>query len=355
MSLESIVVNILNNKDFPLDDNGMDKSLLRDKVQECIDNIRSGKWSSANLSIPCLGHVNVVDINVIVQKDSSGRMFFALLGGDLKKYCSRLMHIVIKDKWGKTTHYPQNGTHFAKIYPFVGCCIPIMIDMAINLRILDVHLRKQRTRGEVVDVENILGIHIPVEIPEFFHYQRDFLESNFSNPLNPLKTGVGKYTFGKNGVTARKITATLRYILETFGQFRDQIYPVNISGYEISCFSKSRFTFALTGWLRHERLLVKHNDIIFVVDPWKRGLRQDIIEELVTTNSDTQFEFLTRSVKDQGREGSCVLCCVARMLQMASNISVLGGDVVTSTIYQFADEPLLDFYAFLTAVVFRHS
>lgn len=354
--LERVVLNILNNRpNVEFEEKYLDEKITqRAKIQELVDKTTRGAKKAFNLTIFKAGDVNIIDVNVNIAKDEKGKLIFYLSGRGLKTYCSRLLHFVIINQCGKNMHYPQNGSNFTKWYPFIGRCIPIMLDMATNFRLLELYLREQRVHRTIVDSKNILGIDIPIEIPDVYQ-PYTFLTRGTNNIHNPKKMGTGKYIFGRNGITTEHVTKIVEIIRNKFYHLHGKIYPMNIDTDDLKDFYKSKHQFAIGSFsTNHERLLIKYDGSIFIVDPWMKYLPKKIMKNIDCEDETINVEFLQRSISDQDKEGSCVLCCIARMLYIADSLTL--HDVYTKeNIEQLVNEPITDFYAYLAHFVFRQS
>jgi hypothetical protein len=380
-----------------------------DKIEELINALKTSNVSQIgsktfNLSILRVGDVNKVDINVMVKKDT--HINFYLCGKDLYKYCRNLPHIiVINGRTGIKDHYPKNGSGFSKWYPFIGNAIRIMVKIATNLRLLELYLRSiKRTHGIAVRKGNVLGLDISFEISRIFTPYAFLHESNFVCCVdNPEKLAIGKFLYKQNGVYSRKINFMLKYTLETFPHMRGLIFPKVIKNFDVNTFYNSSYTFALSGWNRHARLLIKVapeeltfdelsvellnlSDIvsetesivsddfdnssesdkpvlqlnsvdnlcdIYVVDPWMKKLPKTIFENLIETNPSISIKFIKRFCTDQGIEGSCVLCCFSRLLQISNSVQSNNSMCDSKSIIKNLDTYIPDFYAYLSSVIFR--
>lgn len=354
--LERLILNILNN--IPIiefEEKYRDEKIVqRKKIQELIDNTISGTKRVYNLSIFKVGDLNIIDVNVNIAKDEKGKLNFYLSGRGLKTYCSRLLHFVVTHQYGKNVHYPQNGSNFTKWYPFIGKCIPIMLNMATNFRLLELYLREHRAHRTIVDSKNILGIDIPIVIPDVYQ-QYLCLERGTNNIHNPRKIGTGKYIFGRNGITNENTTKIIEIVRNKFNHLHSKIYPMNINTDDLMDFYNSANQFAIGSFsTKHERLLIKIDDSILIIDPWMKYFPKKTMESIVCANKTINVEFLQRSMCDQDKEGSCVLCCIARMLYVADCLA-LHNVYTRETIEQIVDEPITDFYAYLAHFVFRQS
>lgn len=92
---------------------------------------------------------------------------------------------------------------------------------------------------------------------------------------------------------------------------------------------------------------------IWIVDPWKTRLKKERWDELILTNSKINIQFVKRFIKDQGSEGSCVLCSFARILYTLQSIDLNSHD----DLLQLKDNlsnPIPDFTAYLTSYIFRN-
>jgi hypothetical protein len=354
--LEQVILNILHNKPIvEFEEKYREEKLTqRARIQELVDKISTGIHKVFNLSIFSAGDINIIDVSLNIVKDKNMKLNFYLSGRDLKTYCSRLPHFVVFDRQGKATHYPQNGSNFTKWYPFIGKCIPIMLNIATNFRLLELYLREQRAQKTIVNSKNILGIDIPIEIPDMYRTY-SFLGRAIHNVHNPKKIKIGKYIFGKNGVTSENTTKIVRVIRKTFEHLEGKIYPKNIQVEDLLDFYDGEYQFGIGSLSStHERLFVKIDNTIFIVDPWMKFIPKKTMEELSCVNNSIHFEFLQRFISDQGEEGSCVLCCVARMLYVVD--SLMQYDFYTREhLGQIINEPITDFYAYLTHFVFRQS
>jgi hypothetical protein len=348
--LDSTIVSILNNRD--IDEFSQYSELFttqRQHVQSLIDGLQKYQSiKSFNLSIFTAGDVNIIDINVNVNKDNHGKLGFFLNGTGLKKYCSRLLHFIV-GKRGSETHYPQNGSNFSKWYPFAGKCIPVMIDMATKFRVLEFHLREQRKQKVHVETMNILGVNIELQIPSMYNVPK--LMRELTNMRNPKKVGNGKYFYGVNGIRSSKLNAMLEYA-NTFESLNAKLFHRCIVNFDLRQFVESSTLFAISVWKNHARILIKCDDTIFVIDPWMHYLHRDIESELATVNHDLNIKFVKRSVKDQSTEGSCVLCSIARLAFIARGVENV---VEKEYLLQNVNTQLDDFYAYFACFLYRVS
>lgn len=345
--LDECIFSILNN--IPIQDfleNCEKSEEIKNSIQSLVDKAaKSSKSISYNLSIFSSGCVNNVDINVNISKNSDRHLNFYLSGQLLKKYCSRLMHFIVR-KNDKVVHYPQNGTNFSKWYPFCGKCIPIMIKMATNLRLLEIYLQSRKREGLFIKSANILGTDISVEIPENYE-SIPSLRSFLSNGGNPRKVGNGLYIYGVNGVNTVKINKMLRYI-SCFRVASNKIFPTCVCDFDLAEFVESDFMFAITSWNNHSRFLIKSERIVYIVDPWMKFLCRDLEEKIRSRSEDLEIKFLSRRQRDQEKEGSCVLCCFARMLFTADNIEDFSEDSLRKSV----GVELNDFYAYFAFFIY---
>jgi hypothetical protein len=68
------------------------------------------------------------------------------------------------------------------------------------------------------------------------------------------------------------------------------------------------------------------------------GLPKVISFQLIPANPDIRIVFFTRKIKDQKKEGSCVLCAMARLVSLVDS---------TEPIETNALKPIGNFYAYL--------
>ncbi len=96
---------------------------------------------------------------------------------------------------------------------------------------------------------------------------------------------------------------------------------------------------------------------IWIIDPWKNKLKQERWNSILSTNSEIKVNFISRRLKDQGKEGSCVLCAFARLLFLANSINLtipnnlVGSEILIQT---NLSTPIPDFFAYLTSFIFRN-
>jgi hypothetical protein len=93
---------------------------------------------------------------------------------------------------------------------------------------------------------------------------------------------------------------------------------------------------------------------IWIVDPWKKKLKKERWDNLVQTNSKINIQFINRIRKDQGSEGSCVLCSFARILYTINSIDLGSSDNISIHLKDNLSNPIPDFIGYLTSYIFRN-
>lgn len=97
--LDKLVFDILNNNQIEEFEEiyKNEKIVELEKIQKLVNYTKNGIQKSFNLSIFKAGDMNIIDLNVNIAKDTKGKINFYLSGRYLKKYCSRLLHVLILD------------------------------------------------------------------------------------------------------------------------------------------------------------------------------------------------------------------------------------------------------------------
>ncbi len=102
---------------------------------------------------------------------------------------------------------------------------------------------------------------------------------------------------------------------------------------------------------------------IWIVDPWMRKLPYDLSNKLSEKNSpELVIKLLNRTIKDQNKEGSCVLCSLARLIYLMSSIYqeskdpiIPSGSNLELEFIKNLNTPLPDFYAYLAKYLYRKT
>ncbi|MFN9115311.1 MAG: hypothetical protein ACK5XN_35080, partial [Bacteroidota bacterium] len=300
------------------------------------------------LSMVSIASRPVIDINVRVVYKLDKTLEYYIVGRDLRKYHMFLPKI--HDRKIGRSYGPRTGTNNSKWYPFFMATV--MKNIALHLRMLDLYLKTNRvyiTQDYTVATSGILGIEVPVEIPESF---ADIINvDDLHCDSNPIKKSDGIYIFGKNGTSAETANKMLEQ-LSTFKQFKN-IYPVQIKTADMLVeFVKSPYIMALAVWNHHARVLVKNECIktIEILDPWKKTIDLATLTEFTNSliESKWKIKFIQRSIVDQFlTEGSCVMVAFSRLLFMAS--------FDLSEILSKYNVHISDFFAFLTSFIYRKT
>lgn len=193
----------------------------------------------------------------------------------------------------------------------------------------------------------IVGVDTELNIPT--KHISDILIRELGNPMNPKKCNDGTFLYHVHGMGKEICEKTIKS-LNKFDHFRNEIYPDEISTTDLMPFWRSPYKFAVSGWKGHSRILVKVECKIIIMDPWKKFLHYEILDELTENNKHISITFVQRSISDQNNEKSCVMCCIARLLSVMDNLC----ESFTETdLLYVAEEPIDDFYAYLAVVTYR--
>jgi len=102
------------------------------------------------------------------------------------------------------------------------------------------------------------------------------------------------------------------------------------------------------------KIKVGTENIIKIIDPWMKRLPSIVLDQLSQNNPHSNIELLSRSIKDQYKEGSCSLCTFSRLYNLFENINDFENltlDILTDS----SNKMLNDFNAYLTSYVYRKS
>ncbi len=297
--------------------------------------------SSENFKDYVLSRINLhknnkIDIDIHIQK-SNNILSFYLIGPDLKYYHMHLLKII---------NQPKTGTNHSKWYNWSEK--DNLISMAVNLRLLELYLWSITLIDEYeTKTIGVLGLEVPFTIPKT--YSEDSLIISSSNILsenNPTKISPGIFYFGKNGMSNDTTKKLLDNILVRYSHIAVNVYPDIIMDYNLDKFITSTYNYAICCWNRHARILIKRvkNCDILIIDPWMDGLPRKIQVEIHEVNkSKYKIGFLSRKVKDQNKEGSCVLCVFSRLLYLVEYPDIKKNPFT----------PIPDFYAYMVNLLYR--
>jgi hypothetical protein len=193
----------------------------------------------------------------------------------------------------------------------------------------------------------VVGIDIELNIP--MKHAVPILIRELGNPMNPKKCEDGIFLYHVHGMTSGNCEKTIKS-LDKFDNFKNKIYPDEVNSTDLTSFWLSPYKFAISGWNKHARILVKINRKIIIIDPWGQYLHHKILDELTETNKHLEIMFLQRQIKDQTNEKSCVMCCIARLLSMIDN---LNASFTETEMMHIVERPIDEFYAYLAVIAYR--
>jgi hypothetical protein len=394
-----------------------------DDIRSC--KILNGKSKSYILSCIKFGDANIIDINLYVHKnDKKNDYDFYFVGKDLFKYFKFLpsFKIISKDKKIENIRNTK-GTNHSRWYP--SSVKNFMVKIAVNLRLLELYLRGLKQNESIfVKKNNILGSVISFEIPEQFKIYSELVNSNeINSQSNPLKIKPGIFVFQKNGICCYKINKMIKFVNNNFIHLKGKIYPFVIKSHDLTKFYSSSYSIGITTWDKHASIVIKiprntnfinnmqdesdevesdeiesdeiesdeiksddssvnissdesSTDInfnseqidfdqydIWIIDPWKKNLKKETWDNIIETNSKINIQFIKRKIKDQGSEGSCVLCSFARILYILHSIDIDNHKnnnveerfLLNLNVQQNILIPIPDFFAYLASYIFRNS
>ncbi len=381
----------------------------REQIIQLIDKIKiSDRNKTYVLSRLSYLHPNIVDIDLCVSKSSSGKVNFYFVGRDLA-FCYRSLpsYTVNLPNNRKINIYPRTGTSHSKFYP--DLVEKPLIEIAINFRMLELYGRNQKmTTGALMKSNRLLGSDIPFDIPQLFSNWEELISSQeINSEENPIKIKDGQFFYGKNGVSGGRTGWMLTKLFENIPHFSQLCCPRVISSYDLTRFIMSDFVFAMTSWNRHSRLIIKLNksdeefetaslvedneveetenvigdevelesepdeqesnhdldmDLIkakfssvkiLIIDPWMKRLPEKVFTKLNEKNNLLDFKLYNRVIRDQNKEGSCVLCTLSRLIYLMSSVSI--DSDLNKEIELHLNKPIPDFYAYLTKFLFRKT
>ena len=312
------------------------------QIQEQINKVCSSQCEKLDYMINriSLSKYNKVNIDVHIQK-SGDKIQFYLSGPDLRNYFMYLPVI---------GHYPHTGTSHSKWYGLE--CKARIETIALNLKLLEIMLFRVNI-SETYTVSStgtgILGAEVAFTIPSKYESDADIIsKANKSCSSNPIKVSDGLFLYGKNGVNSENTTKLLDALRSRFEHIESQVFPRVITDWDLTEFVSSSYRFALCSWNRHARILVKSCKKldVMIIDPWMDGLPRVIRAQLVPANPNIRIGFLSRTVKDQKGEGSCVFCAMARLISLVDMSESTSPDIASG-------KPIDDFYAYLVKSIYK--
>ena len=329
--------------------------------------------------------INKKSSNVTVTVTETNKLSFGIFGSDLKPFIRNMPTYI--NKLTGTRHGPLTLSDFTKVYP--EQMKQTIVTISVNLmlfRDLLISNQIELTDDYIKSSVGYLGREVDFEIPTMFS---QLLKCKYLTPEsiyhenNPYKISNGLFNFNKNGIvdtSAGKIIKQLAQVMDLIGK-NNIVYPVYISSYDVSDFIQSINKIAICGINKHARTLIKYEDKILIVDPWMDFLPRIVCHNLTQANKGVQFVMIKREIKDQAKnEGSCVLCAIVRALFIATNYEwICDGEgngksrsrsrsrsksksksksinkLKSDKIINISKQQIPDFYAYLTAVLYRQS
>lgn len=293
-----------------------------------------------------------ITTHVVFNCREQNTIHFGILGSDLKPFIHNLPKYV--DNKTKKICGPFTLKDFTKVYPSFlrKMIVSITVNLILFEHLFDTHGIKINSSYEIKNVGHIGG-EVKFEIPpNQLHLLEYFDEKSLLHSNNPQKVANGRFNFNKNGivqsVTNKLLTEICNYLTIISAKNKDKIFTSYITSYDISDFLRSDKVIATCGWNRHSRIIVKtDSNNIVIIDPWMKFIPRALEPELTKANPTITFTMMQRTLKDQlNGEGSCVLCSMSRLLQIAMNYD-------GSNLIDICDEPIFDINAYLIARMYR--
>jgi hypothetical protein len=310
-----------------------------DQINKLIENVYKSyvefKYNDKILSRISIQKLNQVNIDVHIHVDRNDPdISFYIMGPDLKYYYMFL---------------PSNsitGTHNSKWYSLVNR--ELMTHIALNLRLLEIMLFTIKLKNIYDNKKNgILGLEVPFEIPNCYK-TLDLInnQDNIMCRMNPIKVSKGRFLYGKNIVYNNDLNKIISYIRQNIVIMFDKIYPTVINTYDLNIFVSSYYTYAITSWNNHARIIIKYetDNNILIIDPWMEKLPYKVKMELDEKNKHITCSLLNRHIRDQDHEGSCGFCAFSRLLYIVDNEQELLSSII--------NKPIPDFYAYAIKMLY---
>lgn len=393
----------------------------KEKIIQLIDKIESNQSNKKMYVLSRLSYLkpNIIDIDLCVSKSFDNKIQYYFVGRDLAKYYRFLPCYELNLVHKKIQIRPKTGTSHAKFYP--DCVKDYMVEIAINLRMLELYCKKYKmVTGHTLKQTKLLGSIITFEIPEYYKGWAELIDPKQINSQdNPVKISEGKFLFGKNGITSGRAGWMLNLLFEKFPEFKSYCCPRVFNTCDLNNFILSGYTYAVTSWHRHSRFIIKikktddinnlyeieeskslinkdsdeetnddtkddiseyneSNDLdnvdlsesnlktisqynILVIDPWMRSLPELVKNKLEQKNPLIEIKVYNRIIKDQSKEGSCVLCTLARLIYLITSVYFIDKQNITDNsnliikYTKYLNKPIPDFYAYLVKFLFRKT
>ncbi len=394
------------------------KELISNKINYYLDKYLSHNLKSIIISRISYHSANIVDIDVGIFIDKTdNKKYIYFVGKDLALCFKLLPNYIIRYKNGKVGRVsPFKGTNHSRIYPYI--VFEQINEITINLRVLELWARTNSYTPKYYLSETcMLGSAIKVEIPSSFISISDLSDPiQINSQDNPIRINPGIFIFGKNGLSNGRMTQMFNKLFEIKPHFENLVLKFPLVTTDLSRFAVLDKMFVCTSWFGHQRLFIKINKSIdstltkydnlsnhseeeydefvendeenmededdniksivltdlesvlvsnqfIIIDPWKRRLDTRIEAKLKEKNPLMDWKFIPRRQKDQDTEGSCSLCVFARLVYLLdtiwpedSNSPVLtnSSDILKELFYHL-EQPIPDFYAYLTKYLYRKS
>lgn len=425
--IDNIIINIISGKN-PIEINDIKEETHprtfkpnydthKEQINQFVAKIENNDTNKKMFVLSRISYLkpNIIDIDLCVSKSDLNKIQYYFVGRDLAKYYRFLPCYELNLCNKKISIRPKTGTSHAKFYP--DCVKDFMVEIAINLRMLDLYCKKcKMTTGYTLKKTKLLGLVIPFDIPEFY---KDWVElankSELDSHDNPVKISEGKFLFGKNGITNGRAGWMLNLLFNKYPQFNSYCCPRLLNTCNLNKFILSEYTFAVTSWKQHSRFIIKikkSDDInydniepehmtidlneesdgkkldsqydeeefdesinltesekkiiglynILIIDPWMKKLPDLIKNKLEQKNPLNEIKIFNRMIKDQSKEGSCVLCTLARLIYLITSLYFINKEGLdennTTLINKYIknlNTPIPDFYAYLVKFLYRKT
>lgn len=240
----------------------------KEQIYRLIDSlyglaVEKGRSKTSLLSCLKFGDANTIDINVYVHKNDKGEVNFYFVGRDLVNYLTSLPKFAIVQNGKREYISSTKGSNHSRWY--IHRVKPFIVQIAINLRLLELYLRSQKRNNHMVlQNSNILGLNIPIDIPEKYT-THEFVSDNgitreheIKSIYNPRLIGPGLFAFGKNGVNSTITNNMINVANQTCPNVSKNMYPRMIRSKDLHNFYNSDYKIAICAFGdRHARLIVK--------------------------------------------------------------------------------------------------
>ena len=311
------------------------------QIQEQITKVCSTNYEKLDYTINriSLSRTNKINIDIHIQK-SGNKIQFYLSGPDLRSFFMYLP---------KLGRYPHTGSAHSKWYG-IECNTQIQT-IALNLKLLEILLFGVRISDTFMVSTagiGILGVEVEFSIPKIYESDTEITsDTNKSYPSNPTKVSNGLFLYGSNGINQEKSSQLLDKLRSRFTHIASHVFPTILTGFDLTDFFGSTFQFALCSWNKHARILVKSCKKldVMIIDPWMDRLPRVIGSQLVPANPNLKIGFLTRALKDQKGEGSCMFCAMARLISLVDMSESVSPEIASSI-------PIDSVYAYLVKLVY---